>query len=158
MMWTKILRWMLFFLVGIPFQILTYLAMPFLILYFYIYAKAKLGVPLDLSQAPKQLPIDQLISNGLQEPLRDQYFVNNQDTTGLLSHVYLYKLKPELYKPASSLMVYPNGSIYRRYPNEEWIPVSGDCLSSWVFSYTILNNDNKDDLRRLAKHYLSNCL
>jgi hypothetical protein len=150
------IRWLLFFLVGIPCQILAYFIYPFLVAYYWLWVKTRKKVP-HLEIPSMRHSIVQLMQAAEQETPRDKYYVNTEDAHTAIEHMFLWKLKPELAAPALKDLMYPNGSLKRKSPTDSNTPVSGDCLSSWVLSY-VLYGGNKEDLKKLAKHYLKNCL
>lgn len=150
------LRWILFLVVGLPFQLLVYCIYPFVFLYFWLFVKSKVGEPI-LHLATPHRSIDEIINLGAKDSIRDSFFLNHPDTHNALCHIGLWSYRPELASEGLKSLVRPNGSLMRRYPEEQFLPVSGDCLSSWVQGFTMYGGD-KQDLKRVATHYLLNCL
>lgn len=157
MFWYCLLRWLVFFFVGLPFQAFTYTVYPFVVGYYWFFVRNKRGQKISPPNPPRW-SVDYMVEQGKQDPTRDKCYLNNQDIHAALTHLHYWYLKPELAQEGLNNFVYPdNGGLRRRYPNDDWIPVSGDALSSWTCSYAMFGGD-KELLRKLAKHYLARCM
>lgn len=150
------LRWILFFLVGVPIQAFILPLYAIFSAYFLLFIRGREGSKLSLPASRWTIP--ELLEKGLADPVRNDFFLDNLDNHNALVHFYFWILRPELAPHGLKKMVYENGSLYRRWPNETSdTPVSGDCLSAWVTAATKFGCD-REDLRKVAKHYLKNCL
>jgi hypothetical protein len=153
--WYIALRWTLFVVVGIPFQVLCYALYPLLLVYYRFYVKPTSGEKLVLPA--ERWSIDELIGRASNDRLRDEFFLDIQDDHAALCHYGLWFLRPGLAAGGLRALLYPNGGLRRRYPNDGGNPVSGDALSSWAACYAMHGGD-KELLRSLAKHYTVNCM
>lgn len=152
----KIIRWLLFIPIGLPFQILVYVLHILAVPYFLLFARKKAwGVKPDPPEM--RWSINQLHFRGLKDKLRDRFYLDDQDPHSALIHMYMWAIRPQFARPALDELITHEGKLKRRAPNDDWIPVSGDCLSSWVRAYAEFGGP-KEKLRKLAKHYLSNCM
>lgn len=155
MFWHRLARWITFFLVSLPFQLFTYSIYPLLAVYYWFFVRGKFGQPITPPNPPRWT-VDYMVEQGKQDPIRDNCYLDNQDAHSALTHMYLWYLRPELAQEGMKNLIYEEqGGLRRRYPNDDWVPVSGDALSSWVSSYILFGGD-KELLRKLAKHYLAN--
>lgn len=148
-------RWVTFFLVGLPLQLLVYILYPFVALYFKFYIRGKVGKR--LSRVNIKRSLDSIIELGKQDPIRDECFLDDKDSHSAMVHTGIWALRgKEMSTLALTRLVRPNGQLRRIYPTENNVPVSGDCLTTWVYSYSLLGGP-KESLRALAKHYMLNC-
>lgn len=159
------IRWLLFFFVGIPFQLITYILYPFVFVWFWFFVRGKAGEKFQIP--PPKWTLDEMIDLGKQDQVRDTVYLNNLDTHNALTHLHFWILRPELaYQGLKNLIqgidqpIQGQGCVKRRGPNptpgDDILEISGDCLSAWVISYVLFGGD-KEDVRRLATHYLKNC-
>lgn len=161
MTWYYLKRWALFFLFGMPFQILLYAIYPFLAAYFWFFVRGQYGEK--ISPPPVRWTLDDLIAKGKLDPVRDQYYQDNGDCHGPLTHMFLWMLRPELAKGGLENLVYQDGNpisegcVKRLAPNDYPLPVSGDALSAWTSAAQRFGISD-DILRKVVKHYLKNCL
>lgn len=151
-------RWTMFFLIGLPIQLLVYILYPIYVTYWFLFVRPKACAYKGVSSA--KWTFDDLAVRAQNDVIRDGYFLNNTDDTCALTHMYLWELKPGL--ALNGLMLLENnGTLYRRWPDDSGLPLSGDCLTSWIGAYNNASLATKQTLRpqlsRLAWSYLKNC-
>ncbi len=148
-------RWMLFFIVGLPMQALTMLLYPF----FYLYWAIKV-LPEIKKYALKINEHTDYPDNPAYSRIRDLYFHDNDDTHNALTQYPLFHMHPELGQKGLELLVSPDGAFLRRYMAgvSEGSKTSGDCVVAWCFAYSLLPPvfRPRKALRRAAWHYLRN--
>ena len=146
------LRWALW----LPSKILDYLvilAQAIYLPYFWLKVRRP-SYPLILT--PHQTLRD--IKDQAAQDVPDQYgFVCGESHTLLQQAGFGFYIQAKQREALLEKVIYPNGSLYRSYPNDGTIAPSGDCLSSWVFYYTLHQAQRPDLVRRVATHYLKNC-
>lgn len=152
------LRWLLFITVGLPVQFILYVLYPIAIILFRRKWVNKYGKPMS---APKTLgvrTISTIIDKGALARMRNEVFADNQDDHTAMMHYGIWSYKqPYVAKEGLRRLVRADGSLERRYPtNPGLIPVSRDCLTTWVYSYTMFGGP-KDELKKVLKHYLKYC-
>jgi len=108
-------RWLLFFLVGMPTQVILYVVYPFLAAYFWFFVRARHGDK--ISPPPARWTLEELAERGRQDPIRDKYFQDNGDCHGPLTHMWLWILRPELAEGGLKDLVFLDGD-----------PVSEGCV------------------------------
>ena len=144
-------RWVTFFLLGIWVQGVVYILYPFLVLFFKFFIK---GYGQETPIVPDvYTDIDALPSDNL----RDQFFLADGDDHNALVHGFLYGL-PEgksLAEPALERLMRMDGTPKRRYPVESMVPISGDCLSSWVWAYISADVKRPDLVDKMAREYIT---
>ena len=149
----RITRWALFF----PGKILDYLvilAQLFYLPYFLLKVKPKVqALPLNLKRKDT---LEEIIKKAVYAPTDKYKFIGNDDHTLLIQDAN-GKLFPERAKKLIEQVVRPSGSLYRKYPKNDPIGVSGECLTSWVYCYTYWSIDRKDLVKKVATSYLANC-
>lgn len=154
-------RWLLFFFVGLPIQAILYVLYPFLAAYFWFFVRGRHGYK--ITPPSPRWPLYLLAQLGRQDPIRDNFYLANDDAHGPLTHMYLWILRPDLARKGMENLVYldgidvSDGCVKRRYPVDDPQPISGDALSAWVSSAQRFSISN-DILRKVAKHYLRNCM
>jgi hypothetical protein len=79
------------------------------------------------------------------------------DDHGAMTHLYLWRLRPELAISGMRGLVESDGRLKRRAPQDFGNPVSGDALSAWVMSF-VMNGGDNDQLKLVVKQYLKGCL
>jgi hypothetical protein len=122
--------------------------------YFHYKIKGTIGEKLDLHPTidPESIKGLALLTNP------DEYGIVRNESHCLLQQGGNILLRPELAEVLLERMMKPDGSLYRRFPNDEHhLGVSQDCLASWLYTYTLFNVKRPDLVRRLASHYLKNC-
>jgi hypothetical protein len=151
-----LVRWLLF-PVSLLFQLITYIAYPFAAIYFINKIRGTLGKPLS-NELEVRFRIQDTLASCKYASIRDKYYLNHDDTHNALLHNSLWYFKPELARQGLTNLVRADGAVMRRYPNDQvGLPVSGDCLSAWVNAFANHGGD-KAILRKVARHYLKNCL
>jgi hypothetical protein len=154
-------RWLLFFLIGLPFQVLTYILYPFAVLYIKYFTK-------DTTKTEDLTPfissngsLEDLIRKGNEyDNIRDTYYDNSQDSHNALIHAYLWAMPNHRPKALGGLKNLLNDEygVIRIYPPQDSSPVSIDCLSAWMFGYVISETKSPEMVIKLAWHYLKYCL
>lgn len=148
-----LLRWLLTILVGIPTQILFYFIYPVAIVMFRKKWLGKVGTKLEVPREPLK-PIQGLIDNGDLDGMRDEVYLDHDDTHNALLHMGIWSYKPSFVaREGLRRLVRPDGGLKRRHPNDQDLPVSRDCLVAWVYSYSLFGGP-KDELKKVIKHYL----
>lgn len=126
---------------------------------FYLYFKRKIkgtiGTKMSVSNG---LSVDELLRKAATfEP--DQYGFAREESHCLLQQPGNMLLYPQ---NAESLLVQtlrPDGSLFRRMPNDEdHLGPSQDCLASWIYAYVLSGAKRPDLVKRLTNHYLKQCL
>lgn len=153
---TASVRWLLFFITGLPFQILTYVLYPLVHLWWRVFVFKKVD--------PNWVPEPELTPEEFQNaPLvRDNAFHNNPDDHGALTHFGLYYIHPNYALTGLKLLMSKQGNLYRNYTSGQINArdVSGDCVVAWTFAYSLLPELQKKqlepELKQLASHYLKN--
>jgi len=148
-----LLRWALTIFIGIPTQILVYLLYPIAIYLFRKKWKNKWGVKLDIPQEPIR-NIQDIIDNGNLDGMRDEVYLDHDDTHNALLHMGIWSYKPSFVaKEGLRRMVRPDGGLKRRHQEDQDLPVSRDCLVAWIYSYSLYGGP-KEELKKVLKHYL----
>ncbi len=102
---------------------------------------------------------DELIRRGSEDPVRDNYFVDDYDTHNLLIHVGHGYFHQDQAGRMASQAVTPCGSLYRYVPNDwKGNDPSLDMLAAWVYFYVVCNVKVKDPLERLANAWWKNVM
>jgi len=137
-----LIRWLIFILIGLPFQLVMLALYPLVYLYWQIAIyKTPTGDKI-LAQHEQNLPDPGYRANGL---------LNNPDDHGAFS------MFGALSKSAMELLMDSEGNFLRRYEddgnhNRQW--VSGDVVASWCFAFTTMTDKPVDALMKAAKNYL----
>jgi hypothetical protein len=92
------------------------------------------------------------------DTLRDGCYLNDTDDHTALVHGYYYSFDKVAAEEGLQGLVAPDGGLYRRSPDGARYRVSGDCLSSWCWSYTESGIDRPDLVQKVAKHYLKHAM
>lgn len=146
-------RWALF----IPMRVVDFLVFIIMFLvapYFWFSIRKKQGEYLHLH--PKGT-LDAIIQKGKEDPA-DEYGFIRPETHCLLQQAGNGLLNIDRREKLLEQVLYPSGTLHRRYPNDELhLGPSGDGISSWVFSYILWGVKRPDLLKKLAWHYLKNC-
>lgn len=146
-------RWALF----IPMRVVDFLVfiLMFLIVpYFWFKIRKNHGNYLHL--APKG-SLDDIISKGRLDEV-DEYGFVRPETHCLLQQAGNGLFNQERRERLLEQVLYPSGTLHRRYPNDEHhLGPSGDGISSWVSSYILWSVKRPDLVKCLALHYLKNC-
>lgn len=153
----SLIRWVLFITVGLPAQLLIYLLYPIAIILFRRKWVNRHGEPIAIPIKGLRT-IASIVDKGAITHMRDEVFDDNQDEHTALLHygTWSYK-KPFVAKEGLRRLVRADGSLERKYPvNPLSNPVSRDCLSTWVYSYTMFGGP-KEELKKVLKHYLKYC-
>jgi hypothetical protein len=146
-------RWFLFFPARI-FDLLVLFIMILVTPYFWFKIRQKHGVYLKLD--PKA-DLQAIIEKGKLDPV-DQYGFVRPETHGLLQQAGNGLFHPERREKLLEQIIYDSGTLYRRFPNDEYhLGPSGDGISSWVFAYNLWGAKRPDLVRKIAMHYLKNC-
>lgn len=123
--------------------------------YFLISVRGKTGQKLILN--PKG-SLKELIEKGKLDKPDEHGFIRPESHTLLqqAGHGYFHpRYREKLLENTLKL----SGTLYRRYPDDEyWLGPSGDGVSSWVFSYILWEVERPDLVKRLAIHYVTNAL
>lgn len=153
----KILRWVTFPLIGLPFQLLTYLVYPFAAIYFRL--KIRLKHPNNGQDSFAKVSTQKDFET-VQDPIRNTFYLDDDDSHTAMVHGWIWGLQEykHLAKDGLRNLITTTGSLHRRIPDLHYLPVSGDCLSSWVWAYIASGNKDPDSVELIAKHYLKNCL
>lgn len=146
------IRWALL-PISIAVQVFVYLIYTFLCIYFYI---KKYYITESLQTSPAG-DLVSLISKWQLDPIRDSCFSADNDDHTALTHSFLWAFDRDKAKQGLTALVTEEGSLHRRFPVESTERVSGDCLSTWVFAYTISGVHIPGLVQKVAKHYLSQC-
>lgn len=153
----QIARWALYFTIGRLFDGIVVLVSLAYTPYFIFKVKNKGYDKLELHPI---YTLDQILDMGYQDPIRDKYFLNTDDTHTAMLHMGFWDNYPNLGHEGLKLLVRPDGSLYRAWASGVGIDkeaVSGDCLATWVAAYILTKADCKDELRKVTNHYLKNC-
>lgn len=149
----RLARWSLF----LPGKVLDYLAILLQIAYLpYFLLKVKGKWPAQPLRLKRKDTIEEIIKKA-KLALTDRNKFTGNDDHALLIQDANGKLHPERAKHLIGITVRDDGSIFRKYPREDNIGSSGDCLSSWVYCYVYWGIDRKDLVAKVAKNYLANC-
>lgn len=168
MNWYIAKRWLLFFVFGMPIQLLIYLLWV-IVLPYYLWSRKKL-----VGDAPKVPPmkwtIKKLLQKGEVDKLRDRYFLwyntddpGRQDDHAALVHGYAWSLRTELgYNGIHALVDSDHHTLFRRFPINSGVPVSGDCLASWtaacMYRFSRGLSLPKDRIKTVLDSYIRNCM
>jgi len=146
-------RWALF----IPMRVLDFVVFGLMLMLFpYFWYKIRQVPGQYLTLHPKG-NLDTIIQAGKNDPVDEFGFVR-PETHCLLQQAGNGLLNPDRRDQLLEQVMYPSGTLHRRFPNDEYhLGPSGDGVSSWVFSYILWGSKRKDLLKRLATHYLKNC-
>lgn len=159
----QLYRWFLFFVFGLPVQLLVYALHILAVPYYVLYARNK-----NLGVAPKPVNdrrwgMDQLFRMGRADPIRDHFFLDHQDDHSALIHMYTWILRSDLGYGGLKILVedYYEPTLRRRWPDGSATPVSGDCLGSWTCAYAYRLRHGlevpKKELKILTDSYIRNC-
>lgn len=152
----------MFFVVGLPIQALVYLIYPFVHLYFTFFTKKQtwknVGAVKFRPEQPKGIELEDLLH--VHPVIRDMSFLDNDDTHCAITHASLWGI--EKYQDLASFgleaLVREDGAVKRRFPNDQtYLPVSGDCLSSWNFATVMSRTYKLSLIEKVADHYTKNC-
>jgi hypothetical protein len=155
-------RWLAFFFLGLPLQIIVYILYPFVALYFIFFVKKKTweaigAVPFRIRDS-KNKELEDLLK--VNPTIRDMSFLDNDDTHCAITHSSLWGL--EKYQDLASFgleaLVREDGAVKRRFPiDQEYLPVSGDCLASWNYASVVSGTYLPKLTEQIADHYTKNC-
>jgi hypothetical protein len=153
----KIARWTTFLILGLPFQLLTYILYPFVALYFRLFIRRKHNFHFIHSNEKVSSQKD---FETVQDPIRNTFYLDDDDSHTAMVHGWLYGIPEGKHLAYNGLqnLITTTGSLHRRIPDTHYLPVSGDCLSSWVWAYIASENKDPDSVELIATHYLKNCL
>lgn len=140
-----LIRWSIFFLVGLPIQLLVYILYPILVLYWRIFVLQKV--------TNKALPHHNPLPTSLGLNTRNNgLFLDNDDDHGAFT-MYNYIKEQGL-----SQILDEQGNFLRRR-NEDWTAnmdqVSGDVVIAWCFANQFYKAKD-DDIRKAIKNYFKN--
>jgi len=110
---------------------------------------------LEVQQYPVVWDLDKL--SEASDDLRDDLYLNDDDNHTAIVHAHMWQSEAfrDRGRRALSQLVTSKGSIVRRYPDETaWYPVSGDCLSSWVFAAVLTQFKDPKVIHKVADHYI----
>jgi hypothetical protein len=153
---TALVRWLLFLLIGLPFQIVVYCIYPFIHIWYwfsvrpYFYRREKMKNyhhPFDLN--------DPKYSN-----IRDDSFHDNDDDHGAFSQYGLWKYSPGKALDGLTKLIAEDGSFLRQYRkgSTKSYYVSGDCVVAWCFALELsdVGHHLKSIINKACWHYLKN--
>jgi hypothetical protein len=86
--------------------------------------------------------------------LRNNCFLKDTDSHAALVHGWLWGVEPKYAGEGLTKLVAEDGSILRRYPNNDPLPASGDCLVSWCWAYEASGYRNADLLKKVVDHFI----
>lgn len=143
----SLVRWLIFLLVGLPFQGLVYVLYPFIWLYWRLVIYKEPG--------DKIVAYHEHVPSNLGTYFTSYDVLFNDDNHGALS------MYGALGKSGMENLIDPKGNPTRRINMDgslDMDEVSGDVVISWAFAYTAPNMENKPDdaLMSLAWAYLKN--
>lgn len=149
-----VVRWVLFLLIGLPFQLVVYLIYPLVHVFWRLFVYEKVTT---LKSVQHENPTEEPRHSAI----RDGYFHDNEDDHSALSHFGLFTVKPDLGVEGLRLLIDDDGAFLRRYKDgkkEGW-HVSGDCVANWCFTASCLNSKRAalaPVIEKAATHYLLN--
>jgi hypothetical protein len=152
---TGFIRWVIFILIGYPFQIIFNLIYPIIHLVWrfreFSYLEPKDRIKPNYSCA-EVLPEHSSI--------RDEYYRDSPDNHNALEHYGFFYADQARGRKGLEHLLDSDGAFLRRYRGglAEGNNVSGDCVGVWCFAYTLLSKDFRPvlALKIAAKHYLKN--
>jgi hypothetical protein len=155
-------RWLMFFFVGLPIQAIVYLVYPLVAIYFHLFIKKKAwdnvgAVPFHIMES-KGVELEDLLK--VNPTIRDMSFLDNDDTHCAITHSSLWGLEKyqDLADFGLKALVREDGAVKRRYPvDQDYLPVSGDCLASWNFAVMSSKVFIPSLTEKVVDHYTSNC-
>lgn len=149
----KIARWLVVFPFRI-FDLITMVGSLVYLPYFWFKVRGKWGTP---GLQPKPLiSVDELILLGSHSPVSEHGFMLPESHT-LLANAGNCFFHPKRAEKLLEKVLYPSGYLYRKYPEDETIGASGDCISSWTHAYVLSGAKRPDLVKKLAWHFLKNC-
>jgi hypothetical protein len=121
---------------------------------FYIFAYRKLPVKFQLpnKMLDKKITIEEDIMR-----LRDKYFLDDNDSHNALVHGWFWGMEPKFSVDGLKLLVAEDGAPIRRYPKNDPLPASGDCLVAWCWAYVVSESRDRITLKKVADHFISHC-
>lgn len=156
---------MLFFVLGLPCQLLTIILYPIAALWFLLYARPKFAKnnPWVMPEFPDAARmVDELKSYPIK--IRDGLFCDIPDTHSLLFHSHLYMMDEHRQEGllAANIMIESDGSLIRHYPIErKYDAFSNDAHTGWMLAVCLFEQTSKDHeniwVTKVAKHFLKNC-
>ena len=162
-------RWALFFLIGLPVQFLIVYPLWILLLPYFLWARR--AIKTEAPEIPDaKWSIDDLIQKGRFDRRRLSLFLyyddtlDRQDDHACLVHKYAWTIGNifDGYYGLWKLVDTENKTLFRRYPNNSGVPVSGDCLAGFVACATYRHSRGLDIPKRRIKivldSYIKNCM
>lgn len=146
-------RWVLFALVGMPLQLVVYVFYPLVVAVFYITRK---GSPVFQPARPISSKLNaQNIDNDILT-IKDKYFLKDNDSHGALVHGWFWGMQPQYSVPGLNALVRHDGGMRRWANRDHDLPVSGDCLVAWCWSYMAAGASAPELVHTVATHFLKN--
>lgn len=149
-----LIRWLLFLFVGLPTQLIVYVIYPVIHLWWYFTQREIVKEKLYPYQGSMSIDI---IENS--DKKRMGVYHNNEDVHNMLTHWGLITNDANSSAMLTALIDI-KGRVSRKitgYGSRNLDAVSGDCLVSWCFSYSLITYDKyrpKNTLSRVAWTYL----